>query len=67
MGAACRQKSVWFIDNVVHFNLPVLHRLSKVLLFWQHGQSSVPVPEGFSTQDKEAFLLLQALRTLPKD
>lgn len=67
------KKSVWFIDNVVHFHLPVLHRLSQVLLFWQRGQSSAPVPEGFSTQDKEAFLLvlqsfsLQALRTLPKD
>lgn len=73
MRAVCRQKLVWFIDNIVHLNLPVLHRLSEVLLFWQCGQSSVPVPEGFSTQDKEAFLLvlqsfsLQVLRTLPKD
>lgn len=69
----CRQKLVWFIDNIVHLNLPVLHRLSEVLLFWQCGQSSAPVPEGFSIQDKEVFLLvlqrfsLQAQRILPKD
>lgn len=52
------KKLVWFIDDIIHLNLPAFHKLSKVLLFWQRGQSSVPVPEEFSTQDKEAFLLV---------
>lgn len=30
----------------------------KVLLFWQQGQSSAPLPNWSSTQDKGAFLLM---------